>query len=210
MDSRAIPFGMNEEPHEPGPLTPEEREIGVKQYITFVQWTEQLVDRRAEANRFFSGINTALFGAAGFLLFGKEFSANGREFLLLVFPVAGFFLSTIWLSVLHSHRAILGHKFQAIHEMEKRLPLDPYTREYRGWKLDAKPNQTGSAGFERRIPLLFQMLHFVLLVYLVLFVVGPALPPELKQSAARVIPFFAPSNSSSSAPSPEISSLPDN
>lgn len=193
MDSHAIAFGMSEEPQEPGPLTPEEREVGVQQYITFVQWTEQLVDRRAEANRFFSGINTALFGAAGVLLFGKEFSANGREFLLLVFPVAGFFLSAIWLSVLHSHRAILSHKFQAIHEMEKRLPLDPYTREFRGWKLDAKPSQTGSAGFERRIPLVFQTLHFGLLIYLLFCVVGPALPSELKQSLARLIPFLTPS-----------------
>jgi hypothetical protein len=192
IESGAIPFGMNEEAQEPGLLMPEEREVAVKQYVTFVQWTEQLVDRRAEANRFFSGINTAMFGAAGFLLFGKEFSANGHEFLLLVFPVAGFFLSTIWLSVLRSHRKILAMKYQAIHEMEKRLPLDPYTKEYKGWSEDAERKQTGSAGFESKIPLLFQILHIGLLLYLVLFVVGPALPPELKQSVARVIPFVSP------------------
>jgi hypothetical protein len=188
IESWAIPFGMNEEPQEPRPLTPEEREVGVNQYVTFVQWTEQLVDRRAEANRFFSGINTAMFGATGFLLFGKEFSANGHEFLLLVFPVAGFFLSTIWLSVLHSHRMILDKKFKAIHEMEKRLPLDPYTKEQKGWFEDAEAKQTGSAGFERKIPLLFQILHIGLLLYLVLFVVGPALPPELKQSVGESVP----------------------
>lgn len=158
-------------------------EVALKQYETFVQWTEQLIDRRAEANRFYSGINTAIFGAAGFLLFGEKPPDHGNQYLLLAFPFAGLSLSFIWLRVLHSHRAILKRKFEVIHHLEKSLPFQPYTLEYQDVDLgddttvplDApqskkekakKRKKPGSSTFERSIPALFLCLHTAFLLFL--------------------------------------------
>lgn len=180
------------------PLTPfsdQERDAAVTQYTAFVHWTERLIDRRAEANRFYSGINTAVLVGVGYLLFGNDFNSDGHEVLLLAFPLIGICLSVIWFCVLRSHRNILKCKFGAIHEMEVRLPLDPYRKENALWTggggsgggagysfdvggdgsgrtaKDGKSTKRGSAIFERCIPLLFGLLHVVLFGYLVVFVV---------------------------------------
>lgn len=135
-----------------------------RQYATFVHWTERLVDRRAEANRFYVGVNTLIFAAAGYLLFSNEARDGLRsELVMLGFPFAGLILSYIWGRIIRSQRSILKHKFVVIHELEDKLPSQPYKRE---WQESAR-QKIGIGSYEQQLPTLFTLLHLLLLIYLV-------------------------------------------
>ncbi len=154
-------------PKEAEPGYDSELEVTQQQYNTFVHWTERLVDRRAEANRFYAGINTAIFSAAGFLLFGEKFQAeSGHQILMLGFPVAGLILSSIWWSVIRSQRNILEDKFRVIHVLEAALPQQPYIEEWEGGD-HPEGRKRGFGGFEQRVPALFMVFHVLFLCYLV-------------------------------------------
>jgi hypothetical protein len=135
------------------------------------------VDRRADANRFYAGINTAIFGAAGFLLYGNESKADlNKDALLLGFPLAGLFLSFVWGNVVHSQRKILGQKFRVIHKLEEQLPVQPYKLELERengpqpkeeTQKEKKPDRIRLGSFEQWLPRLFVGFHALFLGYLI-------------------------------------------
>ncbi|MBU6302076.1 MAG: hypothetical protein KGS60_11015 [Verrucomicrobia bacterium] len=136
-------------------------EILERQLANYANCTERLVDRRAEANRFYAGINTAIFGAAGFVLYGEGFKAGPQEYLLLLgLPLSGMILAHVWLCVLASQSKRLDAKYKIIHEIEKHLVVRPYLDEYK----ECEGLKHGS--FERRMPQLFIVLHLFFFLFL--------------------------------------------
>jgi hypothetical protein len=134
------------------------------QYSAYVEATERLVDRRAEANRFYVAFDLAIVGAIGFLFSDSFDGAVGVapiEWVVAAFAVAGLAVSFNWLCIIGSQRKLLRFKFEVIHALEKALPFKPYVDEWDLVSPDRKKVAIGT--FERRLPIMF-MLFFILLV----------------------------------------------
>ncbi len=134
-----------------------------KQYAVYVEWAERLIERRAEANRFYVALNLAIVGAIGFL-FSDHFggaTASLAPWIAMALAFAGIIVSHNWRSVIRSQRRIMAWKFDIIHKLEETLPLQPYKDE---WELSGEDRRRSPAGrFELRLPMMF-MLFFLLVV----------------------------------------------
>lgn len=137
-----------------------------RQYGAYVDHTERLVDRRAEANRFYVALDLAIVGAIGVLFSDRlnvEVGLVPVEWIVAIFAFAGLVVSYNWRCVIASQRKLLRAKFEVIHELEKALPTKPYADE---WARSAPGRAKVSiARFEGRLPWLF-MTFFVIVLAL--------------------------------------------
>ncbi|MGD2134416.1 MAG: hypothetical protein PVI23_16620 [Maricaulaceae bacterium] len=135
------------------------------QYNAYVQWAERLVDRRAEANRFYVTLNLAIVGAVGFI-YSDRFNGgplfHDPVWMSFALAFAGLLVSHTWRCVIGSQRKIIGAKFEIIHQLEADLPSKPYTDENDPAKTSRKKVSAGR--FELRMPTLFMLFHFILLI----------------------------------------------
>lgn len=137
-----------------------------KQYAVYVEWAERLIERRAEAHRFYVTLNLAIVGAIGFL-FSEHFDAATlpKEWMAVALAFAGLMVSGNWRSVIASQRKIMSWKFDIIHTLEAQLPSQPYKDE---WDMSSEARRKAPASrFEQRLPSLF-MLFFALTLILAL------------------------------------------
>jgi hypothetical protein len=135
-----------------------------KQYAIYVEWAERLIERRAEAHRFYVTLNLAIVGAIGFL-FSEHFDAAAlpKEWMAAALAFAGLMVSGNWRSVIASQRKIMSWKFDIIHTLEAQLPSQPYKDE---WDTSAAARRKAPGSrFEQRLPSLF-MLFFALTMML--------------------------------------------
>ena len=106
----------------------------MEQYKLYVEMADRVSQRRDQSNRFY----VALLGAlAAILVIAARFvlSDDGETsmFMTAVFLASGAFgaiLSIIWCLNIRSYRVLNSAKFEIIHELEKRLPFDGYTKEW--------------------------------------------------------------------------------
>jgi hypothetical protein len=139
-----------------------------RQYATYVEWAEKLIERRAEAHRFYVTLNLAIVGAIGFL-FSEHFNAAEgappADWMAAALAFAGVMVSWNWRSVVASQRRIMAWKFDIVHRLEAQLPSQPYKDE---WDVSQTARRKSSAGrFELRLPSLF-MAFFALALILTL------------------------------------------
>lgn len=148
-----------------------------EQYGIYVEMAEKLVDRRAEVNRLYLTLNTAIVGAIGFLLkpVDSAVSAEGSfSTFLLGLGGTGFLVCFVWRSILKSQRRLIGFKFHVIHQMEDRLPFSPYRDEWRAMTAPlTKDSENGKsnrkisfARFELYLPLVFVALYALFVGFL--------------------------------------------
>ena len=138
------------------------------QYVSYVKGTERLIDRRAEANRFYVALNLAIVGAIGFL-FSADFERIGAfvsvEHVAAGFALAGALISYVWRRIIGSQRKIIEAKFEIVHLLEAQLPARPYTDEMDPSKTSRAKVSPGR--FELRVPTLFALFHLALLGFFV-------------------------------------------
>lgn len=132
------------------------RNAAARQYQMYVEMAEALVDRRADANKFYLSLNTALVGAAG--VAATQPLGLDLQWVTISLSLAGILLCVIWRAILVSQRQIMGLKFEVIHEMEAQLPFQPYAREWAISQTD-KRGKPSFARFELRTPLVFMALY---------------------------------------------------
>ena len=130
------------------------KSVFLTQYRDFVASASDISDRRHEANKFFSTINTVLLMASGLI------PTKSSEFNWQV-ALAGGLLCMIWLFMIASYRELNGAKFKVILEMEKQLPVATYATEYR-FKKAAKSSNLSSV--ESMVPKLFMGAYFLVFV----------------------------------------------
>lgn len=94
-------------------------------YKIYVEGVYEVSRWRSAANGFLLTLNCALLAAMSTQLTGD------RMWLVLCFGgAAGVIASSAWLGILESYRCLNHHKFEVIHELEKRLPAAPFTMEW--------------------------------------------------------------------------------
>jgi hypothetical protein len=108
------------------------------------------------ANKFYLGVNAAIFSIAGYL------SLLTRPFVATILSIIGIFLCTSWILMILSYRNLNASKFKVIHEMEEHLPSKPFKKED-----EYLNNHHIISRRERMIPILFIVLYsFIILIFL--------------------------------------------
>jgi hypothetical protein len=119
-------------------------------YKLFVESAERNVERRMRINQFYFSVVTALFIAYSYLA-ERKFSPFARALEeasaaksagnvailsvhLWLLPLVLVIVSMSWFSVLLSFRALSRAKYDVIGNIEKELPLQPFSAEWRQYK----------------------------------------------------------------------------
>ena len=132
-----------------------------RQYQVYVEMAEALIDRRAEANRFYLTINTALIGAIGFVFQNdRTIGQDSTPTLLTAAAIFGIMVCYLWARILASHRRLLGAKFKVIHQLEAMLPTEPYLRELERDEED-RIRRVGVSTYESLLPNLLLVAYLV-------------------------------------------------
>ena len=138
----------------------------LEQYKLYVEMADRISARRQSANSFFLSVNTALVAIVSYV------TASGAQVsgLSWVVPAAGVALSYMWYRLVRSYKDLNTGKFKVVHEMEKRLPINPYDAEWEalGEGKD-KSRYLPFTHIERAVPWVFLALHGAALISTLFF-----------------------------------------
>ena len=135
----------------------------LEQYKLYVEMADRISARRAQSNRFYISLLSALLALLSILI-NRTLWNNIQNAIFLAVAILGLALCFLWYVNINSYRQLNSGKFKVIHEMEQHLPFNCYDREW----------QILGAGEERKKYLQLthveQFVPFVLAVpYLLLF-----------------------------------------
>jgi hypothetical protein len=153
-------------------------------YKTAVEMADRTSARRAGANSFFLTLNTAFAAVVGIVSSARKPPPHGNlptfdAYGLVLTAVAGIVLSLTWRALLRYYRRLNAAKFDVINEMEKSLPVKPYTDEWatlhpppkagetptkwtRWWRKKVKHRE--ATVVEQVVPLVFVVIYLTLAV----------------------------------------------
>jgi hypothetical protein len=151
-----------------------ERHVILEQYKLYVEMADRISDRRQTANSFYLALNASLTSFYG--LTATENSISTAPGFLIVLALAGVAISYTWHRGIRSYRDINGGKFAVIHEIEKKLPIAPYTDE---WQILGEGRDRRVylpfTNIERWVPWAFVILYLLLVALSVMKMLYPAL-----------------------------------
>jgi hypothetical protein len=136
----------------------------LEQYKLYVEMSDRIGIRRQYANTFFLTINTAILALIGYFKV-RDSSLSELSTIILIVPIAGILLCYTWWRMIKSYKTLNDAKFMVILEMEKKLPFDPFEREWEilGRGEDSKKHRPFT-GIESRVPWIFGFLHLIVLI----------------------------------------------
>lgn len=133
-------------------------EDSTKIYVAYLRFAEAVADRRQRANSFGFAVNSGLAGATAYL-------EHLGALLTPLLALAGIILTLAWYRQLGAYRLVSRAKFEVIEALERELPVQPYTLEWRRMGAGADPTRYQSLSrLESVVPLVFCGLHLVALV----------------------------------------------
>lgn len=136
-------------------------ETVLEQYKLYVQSADNVSTRRVASSRYLLTLNVALVALYGY----QSVSLDSNWWMMLV-PILGALVSTLWYQIIKSHKDLNVVKFQIIHELEQYLPAMLYTHEWRLVEEGRSRLYRSVTNIERWIPLAFLALHLILLAAL--------------------------------------------
>lgn len=132
----------------------------LKMYALLVEMSDRVSQRRQAANSFYLSVNTALISASAFLT-----STPARN-VLWVLGIAGIAICALWVRNIDSYRTLNAAKFKVIHDLEARLPAQPYTDEWGHLApSDSGKRHTAFHKIEGRVPFVFIAVHATQAMY---------------------------------------------
>ena len=145
----------------------EDQQTILEQYKLFVEMADRVSERRLKTNQFYIGLISGLLVVLAFVLSKDNFSnlKGYHNTVMLLVGVLGLLLNLIWLINIRSFRKLNSGKFKVIHEMEAKLPFQPYDREWEIIKLgEKKDNYFQLTRIEQILPLVLSLPFLVLLI----------------------------------------------
>jgi hypothetical protein len=114
---------------------PDDASTTLELYKLAVEMADRTSARRAGTNSFFLTLNTVFAAFMGIVSSARKPPPHGSlpsfdSFGLVVTAIAGVVLSLAWWALLRYYRRLNGAKFVVINEIEKCLPIHPYTQEW--------------------------------------------------------------------------------
>lgn len=102
----------------------------IELYKLHAEFADRVSQRRAGANRLYTGLLTGLMVAASGVLNLAPFTGPANEIFFWGLGFLGVILSVSWYIVIRSYRQLNRGKFTALLELEKRLAYPFFTKEW--------------------------------------------------------------------------------
>lgn len=136
----------------------------LEQYKLYVATSQQLSERRQNANNYLLTLNSSLVTLYVFAL-----ASFGHHHWNALIPFTGLFVCFIWYSLVDSYKDLNTAKFKVIHEMEEQLPVALFRHEWHvcGYG-KGKRNYVPLTHLERWVPVAFSVLYAVLIGFALL------------------------------------------
>lgn len=128
----------------------------LEQWKTCVEMANSNTEKRNNANNLFITINSALFAVITF----------AWDYKSILLSIIGIVVCVLWLSSIRSYKQLSSVKYDIVNEIEKKLPLAPFTYEWE--KLKLEHNYVGLTRIENVLPWLFLVLYAVAIIYPIL------------------------------------------
>ncbi len=159
----------------------------LEQYKLYVETSQQVSERRQNANNYLLTLNSSLV-----TLFVVFLSTFGHHRWNALIPATGLVICFLWYSLVDSYKDLNTAKFAVIHELEGQLPVALFRHEWfvcgHNKKKKDKPVEdmyVPLTHLERWIPWMFAVIYVVLGAYALLAHVDqkPSPQPTTVQSA---------------------------
>ena len=129
-----------------------EKEIIICQWQTCVEMANSVSQRRDLTNNIFITINLALIATVSFK----------SDFKSIFVLTAGIALCILWKVFINNYKYLNKVKFEVIHELEKNLPVKPYTDEWKKLnKLKESKKYRDGTKLESILPILFVIIYAI-------------------------------------------------
>lgn len=126
------------------------------QYKLYVEMADRISQRRAAANTYFLSINSAILAFVGYLT-----TKDTPEYLWLI-AISGCMLTLFWHSTIISYRNLNTAKWLVVQDIEKRLPISPYSAEWDAVQRGKNPKlYRPISHIESWVPGVFFLLHVI-------------------------------------------------
>ena len=125
----------------------------LEQWKTCVEMANSNTEKRNETNNLFIAINAALFAVITFTWEHKS----------ILLSVIGIVTCILWLNSIRCYQQLSHVKYDIVNEIEKKLPLSPFTYEWE--KLKLEHNYIGLTKIEKVLPWLFLVLYAISILW---------------------------------------------
>jgi hypothetical protein len=137
----------------------------VEQYKLYVEMADRISARRADTNKFYISLLTALLVILSIVV-EKNIFSNVQGFMFIAIAILGLALCFVWVVNIRSYSQLNTGKFKVIHDMEQQLPYPCYARE---WDILGKGEDRRKyfqlTRIEQYVPLLIALPYLLLLIY---------------------------------------------
>ena len=137
----------------------------IEEYKLYVQMTDNISARRAQANAFFISVLSALLLFLSLSGEGKLFD-DIQNITFIAISLLSFLLCYIWHLNIQSYKQLNSAKFKVIHEIEQYLPYPCFDKEwdFAGRGKDKKKYRPLTQ-VENYVPLIMAIPFLVILIY---------------------------------------------
>ena len=129
----------------------EENDTLFEQWKVYVQMADKVSERRGKNNTFFTTINTTVI-----TLYTTSFIGVGKNLL----NILGIIISVFWIISIKNYALLNKAKFSVINKIEKRLPVEGFTEE---WKYLKNSKYSTLTSIEKYVPIVFVAINIILL-----------------------------------------------
>lgn len=131
----------------------------LEQYKLYVELSDRLSARRAQDNKFFISLTSAIIALASFSGGLKALEAFWPV-IVVVFSMIGRCLNSVWRAHLDAYRQLNSAKFKVIHDLEECLSHRCFKNE---WDFVKKEGQVykGLTNIEKRIANILDWLYYL-------------------------------------------------
>jgi hypothetical protein len=126
-----------------------------KIYQMAVEMADRVSQRRQAANSFYLSVNTAIVGAGALL------SSDERLRSAWILGIAGIAICALWLRNIDSYRTLNAAKFAVIHDIEKLLPIQAFTDEWKHLDAGGGRRHKPFHSTEAIVPIIFMGVHLL-------------------------------------------------
>lgn len=133
-----------------------------REYEIFLEWINNLTERRRAVTTIYLSVNTAIMGIIAFLLRDYPLSGWIRQASVLVLLVSGVVACDLWRRLIAQHSALIGWWYEQLRGLEEAIPECSrlLTREYQVlyFRRQGKTH-IGLTRYETRLTWLFTVLY---------------------------------------------------
>jgi hypothetical protein len=107
----------------------DDRSVLLEQYKLYVEMMDRTSARRAETNKFYISLLSALLAFMVFIT-NKKVCPEYLDIIMLAFCFLGVLLNVVWFINILSYKQLNSGKFKIIHKMEQELAYECYKNEW--------------------------------------------------------------------------------